>query len=115
VVFDGQGPINTPMVADTIDNVAPTSDVRALPAETTDPTFQVTWSGQDDPNGSGIADYTIYVSTDGGAAVRWLTDMTQTNALFTGVAGNTYAFSSTATDNAGNVEAEHARPDTMTE
>jgi len=112
VVFDGQGPVNTPMVSDTIDDVAPTSDVQALPAETNDPTFQVSWSGQDDPNGSGIADYTIYVSTDGGTAVPWLTDTALTNALFTGVAGNTYAFSSTATDNAGNTEAEHATADT---
>ena len=112
VVFDNQGPINTAAIADTLDADAPSSDVQALPAQTNDPTFQVSWSGQDDPNGPGIASYTIYVSEDGGPPTPWLTNTTLTNALFTGALGHTYAFSSTATDYAGNAEAEHATPDT---
>ena len=112
VTFDTQAPINTAAIADTLDADAPTSEVQALPAQTDNTTFEVSWSGQDDPNGPGIASYTIYVSEDGGSPTPWLTDTTLTNALFTAQLGHTYAFSSTATDNAGNVEAEHATPDT---
>ena len=112
VVFDTNAPINTPTITNTIDAVAPTSEVAALPTQTNDPSFEVSWSGTDDPTGSGIASYTIYVSEDGAAPTVWLDDTTRTNAIFTGDLGHTYAFSSSATDNAGNLEAEHATADT---
>ena len=65
----------------------------------------VSWSGTDDPGGSGIGSYTIYVSMDGGPFTPWLTATTQTSATFTGVDGHTYGFFSVATDNAGNLQA----------
>ena len=111
VVFDNQPPINTPMVSDTFDADAPTSMVAALPTQTLDPSFEVSWSGTDDPAGPGIASYTILVSEDGGTPTVWLADTTLTNALFTGQIGHTYSFSSIATDNAGNQETQHAIPD----
>jgi RHS repeat-associated protein len=113
VVFDTNGPIETPAISNTIDATPPTSYVLALPAQTNDATFEVSWAGQDDPKGSGIANYTILVSEDGGPATTWLANTTLTNALFTGQVGHTYAFSSFATDNAGNVEAQHAASDTV--
>jgi RHS repeat-associated protein len=113
VVFDNQAPINTAIVSDTFDAVAPTSDVSPLPAQTNNTTFEVSWSGQDDSNGSGIASYTILVSEDGGPATVWLPNTTLTNALFTAQLGHVYAFSSIAADNAGNVEQQHKAPDTV--
>jgi RHS repeat-associated protein len=88
----------------TIDAGAPTSSVSALPAPS--PTnFTVSWSGQDDTGGSGIATYDIFVADNGGAFQPFLTGTTQTSATFTGQAGHTYAFYSVATDNVGNREA----------
>ena len=114
VVFDTNAPINTPSITNTVDAVAPTSEVQALPAQESSPDFEVSWSGTDDPDGSGIGSYTILVSDDGATPIIWLDDTTRTNAIFQGDYGQTYAFSSIATDNAGNVEALHAVPDTET-
>ena len=82
------------------DTIPPTSTVTALPASSP-PTFTVQWSGTDNPGGTGIAFYNIYVSTNGGPFGPWLTNTTVTAALFNGVANNSYAFFSRATDGAG--------------
>ena len=111
VVFDTQGPISTAVVTNTFDTKAPTSSVHAMELQTDNPTFEVSWTGVDDPNGSGISGTTIYVAEDGGPAIAWLTNTTLNNALFTGQLGHSYAFSSQATDNTGNVEALHTTPD----
>jgi len=89
----------------TIDSVPPTSSVSPLPANESTTSFTVTWSGQDDPGGSGVAFYNIYESEDGGPYALWQSDTTQTSATFTGNYGHTYAFYSVATDNVGNQEA----------
>ena len=115
VIFDTNAPINTPAIVNTIDAVAPTSAVEALPAVEASPSFEVSWSGTDDPTGSGIANYTIEVSEDGAAPTQWLVDTTRTNAIFTGDPGHSYAFWSSATDNAGNVQLLNAAPDTETQ
>ena len=112
VVFDNQPPINTSAITDTLVVDAPISVVQTLPAQTDSTTFEVSWSGKDVANGPGISSYTILVSEDGGPAMPWLTGTTQTNALYTGQDGHSYAFSSVATDNVGITEAQHAIPDT---
>jgi hypothetical protein len=87
----------------TIDSVPPTSSVSTLPASSSYG-FQLQWSGQDDAGGSGVANYDIYYSTDGGPFVSWLQQTSLTRASFTGDAGHTYSFYSLARDNVGNVE-----------
>ncbi len=89
----------------TIDSVAPTSTVAPLPPTESTPDFPVTWSGQDDSGGSGVASYDVYVSDNGGPYTLWQSDTTQTSATFEGIDGHGYAFYSVATDNVGNVEA----------
>ncbi len=119
IVFDTQGPIETPAIAATLDAGAPSSQVNALPAGIA-PTsgggaeFLVTWGGEDDTGGSAIADYTIYVSVDGGAFSIWQLNTALTEALYSGTAGHSYAFYSTARDNAGNEEAIPAGADAGT-
>jgi len=88
----------------TIDAVPPTSSVDPLP-KTSLPSFIVSWAGTDDPGGSGLGFFDIFVSTDGGDFVPWLMHTTLTAAIFDGEAGHTYGFYSIATDNAGNQEA----------
>jgi len=91
-----------PQATTLIDTVAPTSSVGPLPATINTTSFSVTWSGSDNPGGSGIASYDVYVSTDGKAFVPFLTHSAQTSAVFSGSLGNSYGFYSVATDRAGN-------------
>jgi RHS repeat-associated protein len=129
VIFDANAPITTDQVDPhdatkgidpakqdliTIDAGPPTSTVAPLPATETSANFTVSWSGQDDPGGSGIATYDIYVSDNGGPFVPFLTGTAQTAATFHGVNGHTYAFYSVATDNVGHVEATSPAPEATT-
>ncbi|MGD0044074.1 MAG: hypothetical protein ABSE84_27325, partial [Isosphaeraceae bacterium] len=103
IVFDTNAAIATPQIVNTIDTTAPTSTVTALPATTTTPSFTVSWSGSDGA-GSGIADYNVYVSDDGGPFTLFQTNTTATSATFTGQVGHSYAFYSVATSNVGLVQ-----------
>ena len=98
----------------TVDAVAPTSQVAALPPITLNAQFTVNWSGADAPGGSGLADFDVYVSTDAGAYAPWLTHTTDTSAAFPGQNHHVYAFYSVARDNVGNLEAAPASPDATT-
>jgi uncharacterized repeat protein (TIGR01451 family) len=102
VVFDANHAIQTPSVINTIDSTPPTSSVTSLPAKTTSANFTVSWSGQDDTGGSGIASYDVYVSDENGPFTPFLVGTTDTSAVFNGVNGHTYGFYSVATDNVGN-------------
>ncbi len=88
----------------TVESVAPTSSVNALPPTTTTTSFTVSWSGADYAGGSGIASFSVYVSMDGGAFQPFVTQTAATNATFTGVSGHTYGFYSVATDMSGFVQ-----------
>ena len=98
----------------TIDSGPPTSSVAPLPVTETSSGFTVAWSSTDNPGGSGIAFYNVYVSDDGGPYSLWQTDTTLTSATFTGAYGHTYSFFSTATDNVGNVEETPAAAEATT-
>ncbi len=114
IVFDTEGPIDTPPIFHTLDADKPTSVVAALPASVPDASFDVSWSGQDDDAGSGLAYYSIFVSTDGGDFDPWLENTTLTSATYVGEAGHIYAFYSIAADNAGNIELPPGAPDAQT-
>ena len=103
IVFDTNAAIATPQIVNTIDTTTPTSTVTALPSTTTTPSFTVSWSGSDGA-GSGIADYNVYVSDDGGAFTLFQSETTATSATFTGQVGHTYGFYSVATSNVGLVQ-----------
>jgi hypothetical protein len=107
-------PMNTPEVVNTIDSGAPTSSVNPLAEHQWSVNFKVSWSGKDDERGSGIRDYTIYVSDNGGAYTPWLTNTTETSAIFTGTSGHTYSFYSIARDNVGHTEEPPATFDAQT-
>ena len=116
ISFDGQSAIATDQVAPhdpsqgvdpakqarvTLDAGLPTSTVAALPATTTTAAFTVSWSGADDAGGSGLTGYDVYMSVNGAAFTRWLTNTVLTSATFTGAFDNAYRFYSVAIDNAG--------------
>ncbi len=107
VIFDAELPdqssLDTATFVNTIDAGPPSSNVSPLPA-TEPPSFTVSWSGQD-PGGSGIATYDVYVSDNGGPFAPYLSGSTQTSATFIGQVGHSYGFYSVATDNVGYVQA----------
>jgi hypothetical protein len=101
IIFDANAPIDTPEWFNTLDNTKPVSQVLPL-ASTQCKSFQVNWAGSD--SGSGILDYSVYVSENNGPFTVWLQNTTATAAAFTGQSGRTYAFYSVARDKTGNPE-----------
>lgn len=81
----------------TIDKGAPVSQASVVASSPTR-AFQVGWSGTD-PSSSGLRDYTVYASGDGGSTFAvWRQHVAETAGLFTGEAGRTYSFYSLARD-----------------
>lgn len=112
VIFDANEPESTDIWTNTIDNTPPTSQIAALSATESSPSFTVNWSGAD--VGSGIGSYTVYVSDNGAPFTAWQTNTTATGATYTGVVGHTYGFYSIATDLVGNMEPAKTTAETTT-
>lgn len=107
IIFDTEEPIDTPAIFNTLDAGVPTSQVISFANSTTaDGEFLVQWTGEDDEAGSGLRDFSIYVSIDGSDFEIWLPDTTLTEAIYIGSQGHTYRFFSTVRDWAGNEEVE---------
>ncbi|MBN2473846.1 MAG: RHS repeat protein [Pirellulales bacterium] len=97
----------------TVDAGIPTSAVAPLPSLVL-PTFEIHWSGADDPEGSGIANYDLYSSMDGEEFVLLAEAVTNTSVIVTLESDHTYAFYTRARDNVGHVEEAPCVPDTTT-
>lgn len=96
-----------------VDTTPPTSSVNQL-ATWSPGTFNVSWSGTDNPGGSGIKNYDVQFRANNGVWQNWLTATTTTSASFTGQNGTRYDFRVRAVDKQNNVEAWPANPDTGT-
>ena len=127
ISFDGQPQIATNQIdphdpskgtdplkeaLNTIDAGVPESSILPLPSTTITPDFLVQWTGADD--GSGIASYDVYVSTDGAAYTLWKDDTIDTSATFSGASNHAYRFYTVATDNVGYIELPPTTPDAST-
>jgi len=93
----------------TIDAGAPSCNVLVSLANGTE--MVCTFSGSDDSGGSGIKDYTIFMSDNGGPFQSTLNHVKTSPATLNGVPGHTYRFYSVARDNIGNTESAPAAPD----
>jgi hypothetical protein len=113
VVFDINPPIETALWSNILDTTKPQSQVLPLMAVQKSNPFPLQWSGSD--GDSGVRDYAIYVSENGGPATVLISNTTDTSIQFTGKLGNTYAFYSVAQDQVGNVEDIPSTPDTTTQ
>ena len=113
IVFDLNAPIDTPAIFNTLDALPPSSSVQPLPTVIVADTYVVEWSGTDEPAGSGIAAYDLYVSVDGGPPSLLLT-ASDTSVSLGGEEGRSYAFFTVARDNVGHVEPFPAQPDATT-
>jgi hypothetical protein len=105
IVFDVNAPIETPQIWNTIDALPPVSKVKALPPVSATTAVRVSWAGMDDMGGSGIRDYALYASENGGAFKLVQPASGDTVIQFEGAKGYTYRFFTIATDSTGNVEA----------
>ncbi|HET9325515.1 MAG TPA: T9SS type A sorting domain-containing protein [Candidatus Eisenbacteria bacterium] len=112
IVFDTNEAILTPVWTNAFDATPPTSAVGALPAVTQTLSIPVTWGGND--AGSGVKDYTIHVSVDGGPDSVWLDRVPQTSGYFSGAPGHSYAFYSVARDSTLLTETAPGEPDAQT-
>ena len=113
IVFDWNEPIDTPLIFNTIDIGAPTSLVDDL--ETESPRdILVSWTGQDDDKGSGVAAYDVFVSVDSGSFEPWLIGTPSTAAIYPGEPDHTYAFYCVATDAVGHRETKDPVAETDT-
>ncbi|HEV7781510.1 MAG TPA: RHS repeat-associated core domain-containing protein [Chitinophagaceae bacterium] len=104
IVFDINDTIPTNIHTNTIDAVAPTSSITNLPGLSPDTEVTLTYTGSDDPNGSGVRHYSIYVADDNGPPELYVSNFTGTDTTFNGLAEHSYKFYVTATDTAGNIE-----------
>ena len=108
VNFDGVGPTNpAPNKApwlNTIDAIAPVSEVNPAITHLDTNSYRLTWYGEDDEGGSGIASYSIYVSDNSNTYKLLISNTSDTSAIFTGEYGHNYMFYSIACDGTGNIE-----------
>lgn len=115
VVFANSGisqpPVSTKSWTNTLDNNPPVSHVKALPARSC-LDFKVSWSGTD--VGSGIQDYAVYVSDNGGPFAAWQTGNPAISATYPGQNGHSYGFYSIARDRVGNLEASKSAAEATT-
>ncbi|HEX3086623.1 MAG TPA: DUF4214 domain-containing protein, partial [Pyrinomonadaceae bacterium] len=112
IVFDKNTPIDTNAFVNTIDNSNPTSNVTALSSSQPIHSFLVKWAGAD--TGSGLRDYTVFVSANGGPFTVWLADTTDTSRYFYGNASTSYSFYTIARDLAGNTQTAKTAADAAT-
>lgn len=107
IIFDANAPIVTNTWLNTIDNDAPTSQVDFVRPGCN---LEVAWSGTDIT--SGVRNYDVFVSDNGGPFELWQLETTAGSAFYQGVSGHTYGFYSVARDGAGHVEPVPAVADT---
>jgi hypothetical protein len=105
ILFDTNDTIATNITKNTIDAAPPVSNINVLPGAVNS-AFTISWTGTDDPNGSGVKSYDLYVSKNNGPFVLELADIDSTSHYFVGEPGATYNFYTRATDNTGNKEAD---------
>ena len=111
--FDRVSTDTTPTVLNTIDAGAPTSDITTPDGSQGRSGIQLQWQGQDDPGGSGIASYDLYVSVDGAPYGLAQGNLTGTTATYMGGPNHTYRFYTVATDPLGHRETAPAEPDVV--
>jgi uncharacterized repeat protein (TIGR01451 family) len=104
VDFDTNDPLATPSISNAVDAARPSASVAALPAVVYGTQVPVSWTGADEAGGSGIADYTLYVSIDGGPLVSYLANTLSTSTVYPGQPGHTYGFAVAATDHVGHAQ-----------
>ncbi|MCB1123847.1 MAG: hypothetical protein KJT03_19995, partial [Verrucomicrobiae bacterium] len=105
VIFGQDAPVDTNLAAALVDNVAPTT---SLTVQENNGAYLLTWEAQDDIGGSGVREYTAYVTFDGRNYSVLALRTTDTSFTYVPTGTGTPQFLVLAADNAGNLEASPA-------
>ena len=103
VFIDQAAPVLTNVVTATLDAAAPTTTLTVQAGANN--TYLLTWSAVDDALGSGVREYTVYVSLDGHNYTPLALHSTATTFTYLAATGATPQFLVLSADNAGNLEA----------
>lgn len=104
IIFDSNDTIPTNIEKNTIDALAPVSSIQDLPNISINTEVGLKYTGQDDPNGSGVHSFSIFVSDNNSEPELYVADFNGKDTTFIGVAGHTYKFYLRSKDSTGNIE-----------
>ncbi len=104
ILFDENEVIITNTEFNTIDAFAPTSVLDSLPDIIDADTLTLSWSAEDDIDGCGIQDYSIYVSYNNEPFYLYASEISDTFYQFTNETNGLYCFQIKARDWVGNIE-----------
>lgn len=105
ILFDSNDTIPTNRAKNTIDALPPISHLISATQESNPLTVRLHWNGSDDPGGSGIANYSLYLSINSRPYTLYRSAIADTSLLFTGAKDTLYCFFIAAKDSVNNTEA----------
>lgn len=111
IVFDVNAPLLTNIAFNTIDAKPPISKIKSITTLSSD-NIEVTWNGNDDPNGSGVANYQLLVSSNNDPYFPY-SEVTDTSFIVNLTGGNEYKIQTIAKDHVNNTEQPKPEPDTI--
>jgi Zn-dependent metalloprotease len=106
IVFDDNPPVPTPRIFNLIDAKPPTSYIKSVASLIDSAIVPLTLRGKDDTGGSGLGNFDVYVSENGGAYNIFAKEIADTLINFRGNYGSTYTAYSIASDNVDNREGD---------
>jgi len=114
IIFDINEPVVTNTWINMVDALPPSSAVNQLPALIPTTSFDIGFTGEDDPGGCGISKFKFYYSKDLSPYNLYGEYEPGQQAHFTGMLNSSYEFFTLATDHVGNTEAWKDDPDVIT-
>ena len=109
VFYNDEAARVTGRVVNTIDATAPTTTLEVV--ELAPGRYALSWSADDEELGSGVLDYGVFVSVNGGQYYAWLSHTDETSAEFVDRLGRSVEFVVIACDLAGNLESPASNVD----
>ena len=107
ILYNNAPPLDTDTVINTVDAVAPSTEVTVETLTEGGSDYLVRWTatdGEETTNSSGVRHVTVYVAEDGGDFTIWKRQTSDPEGVFIGEPGKSYEFLALATDIAGNQE-----------
>lgn len=105
IVFDANDSMLTNRAFNTIDARPPSTIMNSVVQNTVIPNqYQISWTGNDDPGGSGLASYSLYASVNGRPYTLFAQNIKNTSTIFTGIVDTTYCFFVSGVDSVNNQE-----------
>lgn len=104
IVFDANDTVPTNRAKNTIDALPPTTHLTNFTQTANPSVVQLHWHGNDDPGGSGIATYSLYLSINGRPYALYRSGISDSAFLFTGVRDTVYCFFVGGIDSVNNKE-----------